>query len=695
MPDNTQSVPDARESVGSRKVERGGAVREAERERDAAEASRDRFAFLAEVSRCLADSLDYETTLATIAGMSLPYLGAWCVVDVLMPEGDIRRLAVLHPDPEKQGAARELHRRYQPRPEDLIGAPRVIRTGRAEMVFDVPDDAVVAAAQDEDHLALLRTLGIKAYVIAPMVARGRTLGAITFVTADASRRFGDIDVVIADDLARRAAMAVDNARLHREATEARNSAEAVQLELEAALDEAERVSEALREARDLSEAALKGQSDFIATMSHEIRTPLNAIVGYAELLELDVAGQLTDMQRTYVARLRQSSRHLLRLVDDVLDLEKTEAGRLSVEQQVESAADAIRAALAIVRPQATGKLVTLTNACEHVRGLRYLGDEHRVRQILVNLLGNAIKFSTPGGRVVIECSLHEERSGEDPPAGANGGRRWVLFRVRDAGRGVAAEDAEAIFEPFVQAQSGLTRSHEGSGLGLSISRRLARLMGGEVALEPAERGGSGATFTLRIPAAAAASEAELYPDGAPARHGVAASPVSAEDASAAQAERADARRALETASAALLRDMVRAIDEFIVRVREDPVLAVAAELTDLEVADHLSTLLTDIANSLGLLSESSGDPTELLADGIKIQRLIGELHGAQRQRLGWTEEQLVHEAEIVRSVCMAAIGRAIGGDGRATRSAEIALARLLEDRVRACLSGHRAAALRS
>ncbi|HET7549932.1 MAG TPA: GAF domain-containing protein, partial [Gemmatimonadaceae bacterium] len=183
------------------------ARRVAERERDAAEASRDRFAFLAEVSRCLAESLDYETTLATVAGMSLPYLGAWCIVDVCTGDEGIRRLAVLHPDPAKQALARTLHERYPPHADDLLGAPRVTRTGRPEVVLDVSDAALRDSAHDAEHLRLLRALGIDAYVIAPMVARGQVVGAMTFVTVESGRRFGDLDLVLAEDLASRAALA--------------------------------------------------------------------------------------------------------------------------------------------------------------------------------------------------------------------------------------------------------------------------------------------------------------------------------------------------------------------------------------------------------------------------------------------------------------------------------------------------------
>ena len=177
--------------------------RSVERERDAAEASRDRFAYLAEASRCLASSLDYETTLVTAAGLALPYLGAWCIVDVITEgrgtEGGertpaIRRVAVLHPDPAKQAVARALHERYPPRPDDPVGAPRVIRRGRPEVVSEAGDAALEEAAHDAEHLRLLRALGVGAYVIAPMVARGQVLGAMTFVTTESGRRFGDLDV---------------------------------------------------------------------------------------------------------------------------------------------------------------------------------------------------------------------------------------------------------------------------------------------------------------------------------------------------------------------------------------------------------------------------------------------------------------------------------------------------------------------
>jgi len=589
-------------------------------------------------------------------------------VDVLGESEEIRRVAVLHPDPDKQDAARRLHERYPPEASDLIGAPRVIRTGRPEMVFDVPDEALVAAARDDEHLELLRRLGVRSYVIVPMVARGSVLGAMTFVTAENGRRFGDIDVVMAEDLARRAAMAVDNARLHGEAVEAREAADQALVEVELALEEATTAEEHLREARDAAEAALRTRDDFVATMTHEVQTPLNAIIGYLQLLDMDVSGTLVETQRSYVKRAEESSRHLLRLVGDVLDFSKSETARLAVEHEEVDAAETARGAVALVRPQATGRLLTLSDETRRAAGLRYVGDEYRVRQILVNLLSNAIKFTPAGGRVTLECHARE---------GGAGGSGSLLFVVTDSGEGVKPEDAERIFEPFVQGAAGLTRPHGGTGLGLPISRRLARLMGGDVTVERGT-GGPGAAFTLRLPAGAAVPvEAAPRPD--PARG----------PGTAGARERDAAGRGLARAGEALLHHVSATVDEFVRRARAEEVLGFTEEVSDVDVADHLGTLVIDVANSLSILAATGGEPSELLADGSRIQRLVGELHGAQRQRLGWNEAQLVREMELVRDVCLSTLSDALGGDEQAGRAAALTLERLMDERARACLSGFR------
>ena len=215
------------------------------RPRDSRESAPAPFAFLAETSRVLADSLDYETTLATVARLALPQFGTWCILDVVEPDGTIRRLSVIHPDPPKQRLARELHRLYPPAADDLIGAPRVIRTGRTDIGHDVTDAELIGAARDRQHLSLLRALGTEAFMIVPLIARAQTLGAITFLTADRQRQYGAADIMLAEDLARRCAMAIDNARLHGSAEAARAKAEAAREVAERALAESHQTREAL------------------------------------------------------------------------------------------------------------------------------------------------------------------------------------------------------------------------------------------------------------------------------------------------------------------------------------------------------------------------------------------------------------------------------------------------------------------
>ena len=259
---------------------------------------------------------------------------------------------------------------------------------------------------------------------------------------------------------------------------------------------AERAARAeAEEARRAAEAANRAKSEFLATMSHELRTPLNAIGGYAELIELGIHGPVTDAQRTALARIQQSQRHLLGLIAGVLDYSRVEAGAVTYRIVDLPVAEAVAEAETLVAPQLRAKGLGYTWSGAPP-GLCLRADREKLQQILLNLLGNAVKFTHARdgvpGRIEVACTV-ERDAGDDSAAGC------VQLHVCDTGVGIAADALERVFEPFVQADQRLTRTHAGVGLGLAISRDLARGMGGDLTVESTP--GEGSQFTLTLPRA--------------------------------------------------------------------------------------------------------------------------------------------------------------------------------------------------
>jgi signal transduction histidine kinase len=449
---------------------------------------------LAGASQRLAESIDYESTLLTVAGMALPHLGSWCIVDIVEQGETMRRVGIVHPDPRKQEHARRLRDGWPPSRNDPLGLPQAVRSPVTKLIAHVSDEMLVEVADSEENLRDLRALGIGSLATVPLIARGNVLGAITFVSADTGRDYTEADVGIAEDLAARCALALDNARLLRNARE--TSALAIQLNERLVISSIQQ-QELAEEAREANRA----KSQFLAMFSHEIRTPLNAIVGYSDLLELEVAGPMTTRQRDFVDRIKLSSRHLISIIDDILDLVKVEAGRTKLVRRVHAAATSISDTAALIEPQAAVAGVTIHNAaCD--TAVFYHGDEDRVRQILAILLSNAVKFTERGGSVTLSCGRVDTSDGEP----TQGEGPWTFVRVSDTGIGMSEADATAVFEPFYQAESGNTRTRGGTGLGLAIGIELARRMGGDLTLRTVA--GSGSSFTLWLPAAEPARAGE-------------------------------------------------------------------------------------------------------------------------------------------------------------------------------------------
>ena len=434
--------------------------------------------------------------------------------------------------------------------------------------------------------------------------------------------------------------------------------------------ERERQLERERAARAEAEAASQAKSEFLAMMSHELRTPLNAVIGYAELLDLGIAGSLTAEQRHQLSRIRTSGRHLLGLVNEVLDLARIEAGRLSVNIGAGRAGDAADAALSLVQTRADEKGIRFVGQCMGDTDAVFDGDEDRVRQILVNLLSNAVKFTSPGGEVAIECGTSAE---PDAEARVQAHPRWVYLRVRDTGVGIPQAQLPFIFDPFVQGETGHTRSNDGSGLGLTISRRLARLMGGDVTVRSTPERGS--VFTLWLPAG----------DG---------NQLHARPAWSRAADEGPRVQGLADIGELVLREVETILEAVTVRLREHGEMPGAKTLKFSQLADHYPSFLADLGGMLIAIEEGGGQPSGLIADGSEIQRILSEKHGAQRARLGWTTDHVQAEYAIVRDE----LGRAIRRRARAIPDAAIddalsILTRVLEQAEESSLRGfHRARA---
>jgi PAS domain S-box-containing protein len=413
--------------------------------------------FLAEASRMLAASPDYEETLVNLARASIPRLGDWCAIDLVQHDGDdagprLVRAALVHEDAGLLAMAEEYRRLYPPTVRGSGSAAQALE-GRSMLVPVITDDMLVAGIPDPRQLELTRALGLRSMMVVPLVSGSAVLGVMTCVTGESGRHFDESDLRLAEDLAGRAATAVERARLLEEA-----------------------------------ESANAAKTEFLRTVSHELRQPLNAIGGLLQLWELGLRGPVSAEQQLDIERIKRNQRRLTSLIEDLLSFARLEAGKLEVQQhvvQVNAVFESLTSAMAIDL-----ETRSLDYRCELADPtLAVLGDGDRLHQVLVNLVTNAMKATAAGGRI-------------DVWAAAEGGT--VELHVKDTGVGIPAEMLDAVFTPFVQVGRALNQPREGAGLGLAISRGLVEAMGGRLTAQSTL--GSGSTFTVSLTAAHADGE---------------------------------------------------------------------------------------------------------------------------------------------------------------------------------------------
>jgi len=411
-----------------------------------ADAAQRRLAFLAEASTVLSASLEYEATLKTLARLAVPELADWCFVDVVDDRGRARRVAVAHFDPTREPLGWDAARGDALDPDAPDGVSAVIHSGHSDLRPVYRD----------------RRLGLCSLMLVPLTARDRTFGVIAFAAAESRRRFDPDDLTAAEELARRAALAADNARLFQEAA-----------------------------------GANRAKDEFLTVLSHELRTPLTSILGWARMLR---SGKISaDAVERALETIERNALAQTALVDDLLDISRIASGTFALDAHPLDLVRVVEVSLDSARPAIEAAGLHL-GAVLPETPLMVSGDADRLQQVAGNLLANAIKFTPAGGSITVSLEADTERS---------------RLTVADTGPGLSPDFLPHVFDTFRQADSSLTRVHGGLGIGLAIVRHVVELHGGHVSATSAGPG-AGSSFVVELPLVHASTSERLVIEASPA-----------------------------------------------------------------------------------------------------------------------------------------------------------------------------------
>jgi len=420
----------------SEDVTEKNATEQQRRARAEAENTANQLRFLSEASRALSESLDLHQTLRALARLLVVEFADWCELEVLrQDERGFEDTIIAHRDPADAALAEEVRLSQQPDHLQTEAAIRVLATGRPVFYQNLTEATVDQDVSHPGRREVIKKIKPHSVIHAPIQAYGKVLGVLTVARSKSPQPYTELEVELTQELGKRAAFAIENARLFRKAQEAN-----------------------------------RAKSAFLANMSHEVRTPLGAMLGFADLLAEE---SLEPEQMNYVNTVIKNGRQLLRIVDEILDLSKVESDRVAIEHIEFSLKNLIAEIMSLLEMQAAEKALGFRVLMPKHLPDRVISDPTRLRQILTNVIGNAIKF-TAKGFVEIRVDSIERLEQPNSPL--------IEFRITDSGIGIQKEQAEKLFQPFVQADNSMTRRFGGTGLGLFVSRRLARLLGGDVIL---------------------------------------------------------------------------------------------------------------------------------------------------------------------------------------------------------------------